>query len=171
VEARKRRLAGSQQDITGSRKKYTGRRINKILGTDGGFWEEESFDHLGRSARSLEAIRHSIRDNPKYWWRGGSGDYSDPMLGDDCEPGLRLTLMGRMPAPPGGPPLLITSGIQGTQDQHPSGPHTKFPAAEASSNQSANGCQNRPGFTQPLVDVLPVDMLEARCDLHRAKPL
>jgi len=61
-------------DINASWKKYTARRINQILGTEGGFWQEESFDHLVRSAASLEAIRQYIRDNPKVWRVGAGTD-------------------------------------------------------------------------------------------------
>jgi len=53
-------------DITGSWKKYTARRINRIIGKQGSFWEEESFDHVVRSPESLEAIRRYIRDHSRY---------------------------------------------------------------------------------------------------------
>jgi REP element-mobilizing transposase RayT len=45
-------------------KKYSAVRINAILGRHGHFWQEESFDHLVRSAEQFEYLRTYIADNP-----------------------------------------------------------------------------------------------------------
>ncbi len=45
-------------------KKFLAGKINKLLGTSGRFWQEESFDHLVRSPAQFEAIRPYIRNNP-----------------------------------------------------------------------------------------------------------
>ena len=46
-------------------KSFTAHKINKVLGRRGAFWQKESFDHIVRSAASLEKFRQYIRDNPK----------------------------------------------------------------------------------------------------------
>jgi putative transposase len=46
-------------------KKFTATKINKILGRTGRFWQEESFDHLVRSADQFEAIKQYIAANPR----------------------------------------------------------------------------------------------------------
>lgn len=45
-------------------KKYTATRINRLLGQKGRFWQEESFDHLVRTAEQLAAIQQYIAENP-----------------------------------------------------------------------------------------------------------
>ncbi len=40
------------------------RRINKLLGSSGPIWQEESFDHVLRSQESLEEKLEYIRQNP-----------------------------------------------------------------------------------------------------------
>ena len=45
-------------------KKFTAERINKFLGKKGRFWQEESFDHLVRSAEQFEYLRKYIAENP-----------------------------------------------------------------------------------------------------------
>jgi putative transposase len=45
-------------------KRFTARRINQELGTNGRFWQEESFDHLIRTAEQFEAIQRYISNNP-----------------------------------------------------------------------------------------------------------
>ncbi len=40
------------------------RSINKLLGSDGPVWQEESFDHVLRSQESLEEKLEYIRQNP-----------------------------------------------------------------------------------------------------------
>jgi REP element-mobilizing transposase RayT len=45
-------------------KRFTARQINQSLGTRGRFWQEESFDHLIRSAEQFEAIQRYIGNNP-----------------------------------------------------------------------------------------------------------
>lgn len=51
-------------DVLQSWKGFTARRANEILGIRGPFWERESFDHLIRSARSLERFVRYIDLNP-----------------------------------------------------------------------------------------------------------
>jgi|SRR5262245_7199812 len=46
-------------------KKYSAGRINNRLGRRGRFWQEESFDHLVRSAEQFTALRRYITDNPR----------------------------------------------------------------------------------------------------------
>jgi len=53
-------------------KRFAAREINRVLGTQGRFWQEESFDHLIRSEGQFEAIRRYIHDNPA---RLPDGDY------------------------------------------------------------------------------------------------
>ena len=45
-------------------KKFTAAKINKAIGTKGRFWQEESFDHLVRSAEQFDTIRRYIANNP-----------------------------------------------------------------------------------------------------------
>lgn len=51
--------------IVGSWKKFSAREINKLTGKQGHLWQVESFDHLVRSAGSLEGFRRYIRENPE----------------------------------------------------------------------------------------------------------
>jgi REP element-mobilizing transposase RayT len=46
-------------------KHFTAGQINRALGTRGRFWQEESFDHLIRSAGQFAAIQHYIAENPR----------------------------------------------------------------------------------------------------------
>jgi len=46
-------------------KKFTAGKINKLLGTAGRFWQEESFDHLVRSENQFAAINRYIAANPR----------------------------------------------------------------------------------------------------------
>ncbi len=46
-------------------KKRTALKINAALGGSGRFWQDESFDHLVRSAASLEKFRQYIEENPR----------------------------------------------------------------------------------------------------------
>ena len=46
-------------------KRYTGRRINELLGQRGEFWQVEQFDHLVRSEEHFEYYRRYIADNPR----------------------------------------------------------------------------------------------------------
>jgi putative transposase len=46
-------------------KNYTAKKINAHLGSEGQFWQWESFDHIVRSAASLEKFRHYILENPQ----------------------------------------------------------------------------------------------------------
>ncbi|MFN0020218.1 MAG: transposase [Pirellulaceae bacterium] len=45
-------------------KRFTATQINKVLGRNGEFWQEESFDHLVRSAEQYEWLRKYLADNP-----------------------------------------------------------------------------------------------------------
>lgn len=51
-------------------KKFTAGKINRVLGTSGRFWQEESFDHLVRSPEQFEAIQRYISENPKLLKQG-----------------------------------------------------------------------------------------------------
>ena len=51
-------------DILQCFKGTTAHRINKMLGTSGPVWEEESFDHVLRSDESLKQKCEYIRQNP-----------------------------------------------------------------------------------------------------------
>jgi len=51
-------------DITHSWKSFTANQINKRLGKTGQFWQHESYDHIVRHERAMEAIRRYIRENP-----------------------------------------------------------------------------------------------------------
>jgi hypothetical protein len=51
--------------IVHSGKSSTATESDAALGQRGAFWQKESFDHIVRSAASLEKVRRYIRDNPK----------------------------------------------------------------------------------------------------------
>jgi REP element-mobilizing transposase RayT len=51
--------------IVHSWKSFTANKINALLQQNGAFWQKESFDHIVRSAASLEGFRQYIRENPK----------------------------------------------------------------------------------------------------------
>ena len=51
-------------------KHYSALQINRVLNRGGRFWQEESFDHLIRSAEQFEAIQRYIANNPKALNRG-----------------------------------------------------------------------------------------------------
>lgn len=50
--------------IIGSLKRYTARESNRILGRGGAFWQNESYDHLVRDGKELEAIVRYVLNNP-----------------------------------------------------------------------------------------------------------
>jgi len=52
------------QSIMHSLKRYTALHANRILGRSGGFWQEETFDHVIRDIDELQRIRHYILNNP-----------------------------------------------------------------------------------------------------------
>jgi hypothetical protein len=67
---------GSLSQIVGGWKSITSRRINRLLGRRGMFWQKESFDHLVRSADKFDELSRYIRDNPKHLpqrFRKGAG--------------------------------------------------------------------------------------------------
>jgi type I restriction enzyme R subunit len=45
-------------------KKFSAGQINRLLGRRGRFWQEESFDHLVRSAEQFERLQRYIAENP-----------------------------------------------------------------------------------------------------------
>ena len=51
--------------ILHSWKSFSANRINRITGSRGRVWHQESFDHIVRSADQLARIERYIRDNPK----------------------------------------------------------------------------------------------------------
>jgi len=51
-------------DIMHSLKSYTAHNINKIMSQKGKVWMHESYDHIVRNDKALEAIRYYIRMNP-----------------------------------------------------------------------------------------------------------
>lgn len=55
---------GEMQNLCRNWKRYTAGRINTMLGKEGQFWQWESFDHVVRSAASLEKFKKYILYNP-----------------------------------------------------------------------------------------------------------
>jgi type I restriction enzyme R subunit len=51
-------------DILHSWKSFTANQINRRLGKTGQLWQHESYDHIVRHERAMEAIRRYIRENP-----------------------------------------------------------------------------------------------------------
>jgi len=51
-------------DILHSWKSFTANEINKITGNKGQLWMHESYDHIVRNERALNAIKNYIRQNP-----------------------------------------------------------------------------------------------------------
>ena len=45
--------------------RYTAKRINKLIGRVGHFWQQEPFDHLVRNLDQYKYLRRYIADNPK----------------------------------------------------------------------------------------------------------
>lgn len=43
---------------------FTAHQINKLIGGQGKFWQQEPFDHLVRSPEQYEYLRQYIADNP-----------------------------------------------------------------------------------------------------------
>ena len=50
-------------DILHSWKSFTANQINRRLGNTGQLWQHESYDHIVRNERALNAIRKYIREN------------------------------------------------------------------------------------------------------------
>jgi REP element-mobilizing transposase RayT len=48
----------------GPLKGFTGHRANQILGRNGPFWQDESYDHVVRNDREFQRIRNYIEFNP-----------------------------------------------------------------------------------------------------------
>ncbi|MDZ7359083.1 MAG: hypothetical protein ONB33_15915, partial [candidate division KSB1 bacterium] len=57
-------LPYSVSKIMHSLKRYTGRQANLILGREGPFWQDESYDHAVRSEKEYERIIWYILNNP-----------------------------------------------------------------------------------------------------------
>ena len=49
----------------GSWMRFSAKKINQLLGSNGALWFPETFDHLVRSENQLEYLRSYIGDNPK----------------------------------------------------------------------------------------------------------
>ena len=52
-------------EILHSWKSYTSKEANKILGSEGQFWEREYYDHLVRDAEELERVIRYVVENPR----------------------------------------------------------------------------------------------------------
>jgi REP element-mobilizing transposase RayT len=50
--------------ITHSLKLFTGRAANKVLGSSGPFWQDESYDHLVRDKQEFDRIVRYTENNP-----------------------------------------------------------------------------------------------------------
>jgi len=82
-------------------KSFTAQGINRALGRSGQLWQEESFDHIVRSAEELRAVERYIGENPaqgavkegRFWV--GAGRAQDDSAGRDA----RRTTAGWKPAP------------------------------------------------------------------------
>jgi len=53
------------KDILHSWKSFTANKINRLTKKSGQLWQHESYDHIVRHERAMQAIRQYIRDNPK----------------------------------------------------------------------------------------------------------
>ncbi len=51
-------------DILHSWKSFSANKINEVLGNKGQLWMHESYDHIVRNEKALNAIRNYIRNNP-----------------------------------------------------------------------------------------------------------
>jgi REP element-mobilizing transposase RayT len=60
----KPRMGHRLLDILHSWKSFTANQINRRLGKTGQLWQHESYDHIVRHVRAMEAIRRYIRENP-----------------------------------------------------------------------------------------------------------
>jgi REP element-mobilizing transposase RayT len=84
------------------------RQANKILGTAGTFWMDESYDHIVRSQAQYEHFRRYIAENPvkanlggdAYWLYAQEGGTDIPVCAEkDCAKGSEDAQAG-MPVPP-----------------------------------------------------------------------
>jgi len=57
-------LPYSVSKIMHSLKRYTGRQANLILGREGQFWQNESYDHVVRDEKEFDRIIWYILNNP-----------------------------------------------------------------------------------------------------------
>lgn len=56
---------GTMRKQCESWKRFTGTRLNEILGRSGRFWASDAFDHLVRSAEQFEHLRRYTAENPQ----------------------------------------------------------------------------------------------------------
>ncbi|MCC5841822.1 MAG: DEAD/DEAH box helicase family protein [Opitutales bacterium] len=68
-------------NILHSWKSFTANQINKRLGKTGQFWQHESYDHIVRHERAMDAIRHYIRENPRVAGASSSSQLSSRVAG------------------------------------------------------------------------------------------
>ena len=74
------------QTIMQSLKRHTARQANKILGRQGPFWQEESFDRVVRNSPESERIIEYIINNPV---TAGFVDQWEDWPWSYCKPGLK----------------------------------------------------------------------------------
>ncbi len=56
---------GTDRSLVGHRwMRYSARKINRLAGLQGAFWQPEPFDHLVRNAESFEGYQNYIASNP-----------------------------------------------------------------------------------------------------------
>ena len=70
------------EDILHSWKSFTAKEINKRTGRTGQLWQHESYDHIVRNERAMNAIRTYIRENPKVG--GASSSPINKVAGASC---------------------------------------------------------------------------------------
>jgi len=49
-------------------KGFSAHQANRILGRQGRFWQDESYDHLVRADREFRRVQRYIEDNPVNTW-------------------------------------------------------------------------------------------------------
>lgn len=59
------RGAAELSEITKVWKRVSAHRVNRLLGQRGGFWQQESWDHIVRGPEHLERYRRYIEANPQ----------------------------------------------------------------------------------------------------------
>jgi REP element-mobilizing transposase RayT len=57
--------ANELSDISGTWKRVSAHRLNKLLGRRGEFWQQENWDHVVRKPEYLERFQEYIAENPK----------------------------------------------------------------------------------------------------------
>ncbi len=115
-------------------KRFTGVRLNRLLGRSGRFWQVDGFDHLVRDEAQFEKFRRYIADNPRraglmpgeYLWYSTepSGRLSPPVgvtVGDGDPPGPTAPPGGRLAPGVGGQPSLPTGSALNGRPSPPVG--------------------------------------------------